>query len=269
MPLLPALLLAFALPVFALPALAAYYEDDADADATEEQKQDDSTILSYSVGFDLGGGVIGTLANIEASVDDFDIEALIAGMQAALEQEEPDYLEVDMQKAVNQWLERQKVLVTQKQEIANKEAEAAWAVAATKNLEQARAFLDANKPKKGIVETESGLQYQLLRESEEGKPDIEDWVKVHYKGETLDGNEFDSSYVRGEPTIFPLKGVIAGWSEGLQLLGKGGQARLFVPPHLAYGEGGPTGGPLPFGPNSLLIFEVELLDFAVSEEALR
>ena len=134
---------------------------------------------------------------------------------------------------------------------------------------QARKFLTDNKFKKGVKETDSGLQYQISRKGKGSRPAEDAWVKVHYRGSTIDGAEFDSSYARNEPAIFPLDGVIPGWAEGMRLLRKGSQARLFVPPHLAYGEHQPQGGPLPFGPNSLLVFEVELLDFADSEEALK
>ncbi|MGI9345171.1 MAG: FKBP-type peptidyl-prolyl cis-trans isomerase, partial [Gammaproteobacteria bacterium] len=83
-----------------------------------------------------------------------------------------------------------------------------------------------------------------------------------------DGEEFDNSYTRGDPIVFPLEGVIPGWAEGMALLKRKAKARLFIPPHLAYGDPTPDGSPLPFGPNSLLVFDVELLDFADDQQAL-
>jgi len=128
-----------------------------------------------------------------------------------------------------------------------------------RNLEAARKFLDENARKDGIKTTPSGLQYQVLTEgAAEGKsPAATDTVEVHYQGTLLNGTEFDSSYSRGKPIEFPLNRVIAGWTEGVQLMSEGDKYRFFIPPALAYGEGGTPGGPI--GPNEALIFEVELI----------
>ena len=118
-------------------------------------------------------------------------------------------------------------------------------------------FLQENKQKEGVVTTLSGLQYLVLREGEGPKPKVTDTVKVHYRGTFIDGTEFDSSYGRGEPAVFPVNRVIAGWTEALQRMKVGSKYRLFVPSQLAYGERG-AGDVI--GPNETLIFDVELLD---------
>ena len=118
-------------------------------------------------------------------------------------------------------------------------------------------FLEKNKQKPGVITTESGLQYEVITQGNGPKPSPEDTVRVHYKGTLINGDEFDSSYSRGEPTQFPLNGVIAGWTEGLQLMNTGSKYRLFIPSELGYGARG-AGQQIP--PDSTLIFEVELLE---------
>jgi FKBP-type peptidyl-prolyl cis-trans isomerase FkpA len=118
-------------------------------------------------------------------------------------------------------------------------------------------FLAENAKKANVKTTASGLQYEVLTEGKgQTKPTAESNVTVHYKGTTIDGKEFDSSYSRGEPTSFPLNGVIPGWTEGVQLMTEGAKYRFFIPSTLAYGESGAGGA---IGPNETLIFEVELI----------
>lgn len=123
-------------------------------------------------------------------------------------------------------------------------------------LETGRAFLAENAKKPGVQQTASGLQYLILEPGKGGKPKETDLVEVHYRGTLLDGKEFDSSYRRNEPAQFPLNRVIAGWTEGLQLVQEGGKIRLFIPSNLAYGPRGAGGA---IGPDETLIFDVELL----------
>lgn len=109
----------------------------------------------------------------------------------------------------------------------------------------------------GVITTASGLQYQVLQEGTGPHPTASDSVTVHYTGTLLDGTEFDSSVSRGQPISFPLQGVIAGWTEGLQLMPVGAKFRFWIPPELAYGTRGAGNGVIP--PNATLIFDVELL----------
>jgi len=108
-----------------------------------------------------------------------------------------------------------------------------------------------------VMTTESGLEYQMLREGDGASPTMNDEVVVHYRGTLTDGSQFDSSYDRGEPSTFPVDGVIAGFGEALQLMSAGGQLRVTIPSELAYGEDG-AGDVI--GPNETLIFEIELLE---------
>jgi len=127
---------------------------------------------------------------------------------------------------------------------------------ATANLKAGQDFLEANKQNAGITTLSSGLQYQVITEGTGIKPLAANKVTCHYHGTLIDGTMFDSSVKRGQPATFPLNMVIKGWTEGLQLMAVGSKWRFFIPPHLAYGER-QTGAHI--GPNSTLIFEVELL----------
>lgn len=125
------------------------------------------------------------------------------------------------------------------------------------NIARGDSFLQANRTKEGVIVTESGLQYKILKLGTGQKPAENDVVKVNYKGTFIDGKQFDSSYDRGEPAEFQLNSVIKGWSEGLQLMPQGSKFMLFVPENLAYGANGAGGVIEPF---TTLIFEVELLE---------
>ena len=128
---------------------------------------------------------------------------------------------------------------------------------AEQNLQDGLAFLAENSVQDGVVKLESGLQYLVLTEGTGRKPGLKDKVKCHYHGTLIDGTVFDSSVQRGKPAEFPVSGVIGGWIEALQLMPVGSKYRLFIPPDLAYGPRG-AGGTI--GPNSTLIFDVELLE---------
>ncbi len=125
-----------------------------------------------------------------------------------------------------------------------------------KNQAAGETYLAENKKKEGVVTTASGLQYKVLKEGTGDQPKATDSVKVHYKGTSIDGKEFDSSYARGEPISFPLNGVIKGWTEGVQLMKVGSKFQFVIPSELAYGK---RGAPPVIGPSETLIFEVELL----------
>lgn len=147
--------------------------------------------------------------------------------------------------------------------IANTAYRAALDKKNAENKEKEAAFLAENALKDGIVTTESGLQYRIIREGTGPTPLATDRVQVHYKGSLLDGRVFDSSYEDGEPVEFSLFEVIDGWAEGLQLIGVGGAYEFFIPSNLAYGEDG-AGSIIP--PYSTLIFEVELLSILEPDE---
>jgi FKBP-type peptidyl-prolyl cis-trans isomerase FklB len=127
------------------------------------------------------------------------------------------------------------------------------------NLKAGQDFLEANKQKPDIVTLPSGLQYQVLTEGSGPKPTATDKVTCHYHGTLIDGTVFDSSVRRGQPATFPLNAVIKGWTEGLQLMPTGSKWRFYIPPQLGYGDRQVSAQ---IGPNSTLIFDVELLSFA-------
>lgn len=128
---------------------------------------------------------------------------------------------------------------------------------AAKNLADGEAFLAKNKTEKGVVTTASGLQYKVLKEGTGATPTPSSSVTVHYTGKLIDGRVFDSSVERGEPISFAVGGVIAGWTEGLQLMKEGAKYMFYIPANLAYGSRGAQGSII--GPNAALIFEVELI----------
>lgn len=127
---------------------------------------------------------------------------------------------------------------------------------AAANLKAGQDFLEANKSKAGVVSLTSGLQYEVITEGNGPKPLASNKVTCHYHGTLIDGTVFDSSVRRGQPATFPLNMVIKGWTEGLQLMPTGSKWRFFIPPHLGYGDRQVSAQ---IGPNSTLIFEVELI----------
>ncbi len=127
---------------------------------------------------------------------------------------------------------------------------------ASSNQKAGETFLEANKQKPGVNALPSGLQYEIIIEGDGPKPFAKDKVTCHYHGTLIDGTVFDSSVKRGQPATFPLNGVIKGWTEGLQLMNTGSKWRFFIPPHLGYGDRQVSPQ---IGPNSTLVFEVELL----------
>ncbi len=205
------------------------------ADTTPKTEEDR---LSYSLGLIMGQRLQQDFDNLDVDMLAQAIKDTYAGNLKMTEAEVRETMQAFQQKKM---LEQQE----------------AQAKAADANLKAGQAFLKENGKKKGVVTTESGLQYQVLTAGNGAKPALTDQVKVHYEGKLLNGEVFDSSYQRGEPVTFGLNQVIAGWQEGLQLMSVGSKWKIFIPSDLAYGPGG-TGGPI--GPNETLIFEVELLD---------
>ncbi|HCD12715.1 MULTISPECIES: FKBP-type peptidyl-prolyl cis-trans isomerase [Shewanella] len=191
---------------------------------------------SYGVGRQLGEQLA---AN---SFEGLDIPAVQAGLADAFDGKESVVSMEDMQVAFSEISQR----------LQKAQEEAAEAASAEGN-----AFLAENAKREGVVTTESGLQYEIINEGSGEKPSYDSNVRTHYHGTFIDGKVFDSSVTRGQPAEFPVSGVIAGWTEALQLMPVGAKYKLYVPHHLAYGERG-AGAAIP--PYSTLVFEVELLD---------
>ncbi len=157
--------------------------------------------------------------------------------------------------------ESQAVMVAfQKQMKAKEEA------AASDAKKEGDTWLAENKKKEGVKVTDSGLQYKVIKDGTGAKPKLTDTVTAHYEGHLIDGKVFDSSYKRGEPAKFPVDGVIPGWTEALQLMKVGSKWELYIPSQLAYGEGG-AGGDI--GPNSALVFTIELIDTAANKPKIK
>jgi FKBP-type peptidyl-prolyl cis-trans isomerase FkpA len=159
--------------------------------------------------------------------------------------------------------EVQALLMNLDQQMKAKQKEAAEG-ASEASLAEGEKFLEENAKKEGVQVTESGIQYKVLTAAEGDKPVATDTVKVHYKGTFLNGDTFDSSYDRNEPAVFPLNRVISGWTEGVQLMSVGSKYKFTIPSDLAYG---PNGNPPRIPGNSVLEFEIELLEIQKPVEA--
>ncbi|MBM3306847.1 MAG: FKBP-type peptidyl-prolyl cis-trans isomerase [Candidatus Eisenbacteria bacterium] len=193
---------------------------------------------SYAIGLNVG-------ASLKATNMPIDVAAFVQGLRDTLEGGKPLMTSEEVMTVMQEFSQKARDAELKKRDEA-----------AATNLDAGRAFLEANKAKDGIVTTASGLQYEVLTQGGGAKPKATDRVSVHYRGTLIDGTEFDSSYAQGQPAQFQLDAVIPGWTEALQLMPVGSKYRIFLPPDLAYGERG-AGGRI--GPNSALIFEVELL----------
>lgn len=225
-----ALCLLFALVMVeaAVPAFA------ADTDAVELKNEQDK--ISYALGFNIGN-------NIQKDYK-LNLEAFFKGIQ---DSHSGSNLLTDE--------EMQATLTAFQQQMRQKQAET-MKMKADSNKAEGKAFLEANKEKEGVVTLPSGLQYKVIKQGEGASPKASDTVSCHYRGTTIDGKEFDSSYKRGEPASFQVGAVIAGWTEALQLMTIGSKWMLYIPAELAYGDRG-AGGVIE--PGSALVFEVELL----------
>ena len=193
--------------------------------------------ISYAIGVNIG-------THLKAEDLDIDAQALAAGVTDSL-----------AGKSAMPQQEVQATLMQFQQQMMAK-MQAKESVDAEKNLKAGEAFLAENAKKDGVKTTASGLQYKILKEGDGPMPKATDTVKVNYKGTLIDGTVFDSSYDRGQPATFPVDHVIPGWTEALQMMKVGSKWQLFIPAKLAYGEHSPSPK---IGPNSTLIFEVELL----------
>ncbi|GGI77566.1 FKBP-type peptidyl-prolyl cis-trans isomerase [Shewanella gelidii] len=211
---------------------------------TEAQKE------AYSVGASIGRYMAGHIKEQEELGLKADRDLIITGFSNGLN-DEMKLTEEEMQ-TILQGLDKK---------LNAKRTEQAEALA-SKTVEEGKAFLAANKAKEGVVTTASGLQYEVLTAGEGDKPAAEDTVEVHYTGTLIDGTKFDSSRDRGETAKFPLNRVIAGWTEGVQLMNVGSTYKFVIPSELAYGER--DTGSIPA--NSTLVFEVELVSIVKAEK---
>ena len=194
--------------------------------------------LSYALGIGIGSQ-LAQMGAKDLNIDDFAqaIKDVITGKPLQVDDQEAQQI---VQKFFQEQEEKQRAAAIEKGKAARKEGED---------------FLAANGKKENVVTLPSGLQYQVLKEGDGKKPKATDKVRCHYEGTLINGTVFDSSYKRGEPAVFPLNQVIAGWTEGLQLMQEGAKYRFFIPYNLAYGEQGT--GPIP--PFAALTFKVTLV----------
>lgn len=194
--------------------------------------------VSYIIGRQIGGDFANQGIDVVQSAFIKGFEQSVAGVESEISPEET-----------------QQIMQAFQVEMAAKAQQMAQA-AAEKNIKAGEEYLTANKAKDGVSVTDSGLQYKVINEGSGATPSAEQTVEVHYEGTLIDGTVFDSSYQRGQTASFPVNGVIAGWTEALQLMKEGDVWELTIPSHLAYGERG-AGGMI--GPNSVLNFKVELI----------
>lgn len=193
--------------------------------------------LSYAMGMDLAGQLKANAVDVDPAVFAKGMQDLFAGKTLLTDNEA---------KAVIAALQKT-MFVKRTNELQS---------AGAKNQKEGEAFLAANKTKPGVVALPSGVQYKVVTNGTGPKPTPEQTVVFNYRGVLIDGKEFDSSFKRGQPATFPVKGVIKGWTEVLQLMPVGSKWHVFIPPALAYGE---RGAGVDVGPNATLIFEIELI----------
>lgn len=214
-----------------------------------QELETDAEKLGYTIGMDIGN-------SLKQQSAELDLDAMFAAIRAVYDGEET-LLTPEEATAIRQSFMQQQREQAEADRLAQQEA----------NKSEGEAFLADNAKRNEVTVTESGLQYEVIEEGSGPKPSSTDTVTVHYRGKLLDGREFDSSYSRGEPASFPLNQVIAGWTEGVQLMSPGATYKFYIPADLAYGARG--AGDM-IGPNSTLIFDVELLEIAdadASEQA--
>ncbi|MDX9881358.1 MAG: FKBP-type peptidyl-prolyl cis-trans isomerase [Prolixibacteraceae bacterium] len=189
--------------------------------------------FSYSLGLSIGSNLV------QSGIKTFDPQNFVDGLQDVFNGQEPKLTANEANRILQEFIEGQQ------------------AGEGRANLEAGQKFLAENLKKQDVTETESGLQFTILKTGDGELPTLTDQVKCHYHGTLIDGTVFDSSVQRGQPAVFPVNGVIQGWVEALQMMPVGSKWRLFVPSNLAYGSRGAGGA---IGPNSALIFDVELLE---------
>lgn len=240
--------------IFSATVAAALITAGCGGEGKAEQKPAEVTLdspekqVTYIVGYNMA-------KQAQSNGLEFQKEIMAAAIEDVLADKEPRIEQAEQQKIMMAFQEEQQ---SKREEERSKAAE--------ENLKKSQEFLAENANKEGVKVTDSGLQYQVVEavEGDAATPAEEDIVKVHYHGTLPDGSVFDSSVERGEPVSFPVKGVIKGWVEALQLMKVGEKYKLVIPPELAYGEAGTSGK---IGPNQALIFDVELLEINPEIEA--
>jgi len=205
--------------------------------ALATELETDAQKLGYIIGMDIG-------SSLKQQGGDLDLDSLIEAMRATYN-DQPLAMTPEEAASV-----RESFIAARRAE-AEQQRQSMAAI----NAAEGDKFLLENRGKEGVQVTDSGLQYKVIVMGDGAKPAATDTVTVHYRGTLLNGEEFDSSYSRNEPTTFQLNQVIPGWTEGVQLMPMGSKFMFYIPSDLAYGPNG--GGPI--GPNATLIFEVELL----------
>ena len=200
--------------------------------------KDNKDKVSYSIGLNIG-------KSMKQEGLDINPDALAAAMKDVFAGAKPQLTDEEVQAVMQEF---QKEMMAKRMKGQQE--------GLTKNKAEGEKFLADNKKKEGIKTTASGLQYKVIKDGTGKTPKATDTVSTHYRGTLISGKEFDSSYKRGEPAEFPVNGVIKGWTEALQLMKEGAKWQLFIPSDLAYGE---RGAGQDIGPNSTLIFDIELL----------
>lgn len=189
--------------------------------------------FSYALGMSIASNLI------KSGVETINPQAFLAAVNDTFQGELPKLMPDEANKILEDFMQK------------------ASAGSAQRNLEEGMNYLAENRGREGVVELASGLQYKVIVQGEGRKPGISDEVKCHYRGTFIDGTVFDSSYERGNPAVFPVNGVIRGWTEALQLMTEGSKWQLFIPSDLAYGKQGAGNA---IEPDTTLVFEVELLE---------
>lgn len=226
------LLLALAL----MPMLPGQAQEEVELETEDQQ-------ISYTIGFSMGPQLI-------TEAFDVDIDAFVAGLKASLSEDEEEEPALSMQQ-MQEIMATVQQRVMEEQQALQEEREAMG----EESKAEGEAFLEENARQDEVTELPSGLQYKVLEEGDGPVPSESDQVEVHYRGQLLDGTEFDSSY-GGDPRVFGVGQLIPGWTEALQQMPVGSKWELYIPSDLAYGPNGR--GEIP--PNAVLIFEMELLD---------
>ena len=200
--------------------------------------------MSYTIGVNIG-------QDFKTQKMDVDADIMLQGLKDSMAGKELKLTDEEMVAEIQKFQQEMQAKM-----VAEMEA------AAAKNKTDGEAFLAENAKKEGVVVTESGLQYKILEPGEGDSPAANDVATVHYRGTLIDGTQFDSSYDRGQPATFPVGGVIAGWTEALQLMKPGAKWQLVIPSSLAYGE---RGAGQDIGPDATLLFDVELISVEKGE----